>query len=355
MPETNHEQPATTPGGARRFRSKALGCVKCLLVLLLVAGFLRGAFAIRHWRLSNRPPMVGPAVDWSVIMEGAPDHWLFWGTERNLRDVLVEGLCAEPGGTQSYLHFRVNTNEHGLRCPPIADKTGQYRILAVGDSTTFGHGVEDRETWPSQLQTMLRNKGYAVDVINAGGCGYSAFQGMRFLKDPGLSFKPDLVIITFGHNEMAVWGGISDIERGEGKLALIKERRALGDEEVKRHPRLNRQEYADILSAMNYLCTAAGSAVIFLAWPYACDYNPVMPDGSPAITSPFTYYSETFEAGKRTGSPVIDIVAATKGEDGILMDSVHFHPKGCQIVARTIAAFLEEEGYLSLPGEGSSQ
>jgi len=350
MSDANHEQPATTPEGRRRFRSRAIGCAKCLLILLLVAGFLGGAFALRHWRLSRRPVMVGPAVDWSVI--GRADERLFWGSKRNMRDVLVEGVFTETGGLQCYLHFRVSTNEHGLRCAPIGEKTGQYRILAVGDSTTFGHGVEDHETWPSQLQTMLRNKGHAAEVINAGACGYSAYQGMRFLKDPGLSFKSDLVIITFGHNDMAVWDGISDIERGEGKLALIEERKALGDDEVKRHPRLNRQEYLDVLIAMNDLCAAAGSAVIFLTWPTAGEYSPVIPR---PLRSLLPYHAETIKAGKRTGSPVIDILPATKDEDGILMDSVHFYPKGCRVVARTIAAFLEEEGYLPPAGERSPQ
>ena len=350
MPDTNHQQPAPPREGRRRLRSGAIGCAKCMLILLLVAGFLGGALALRHWRLSRRPAMVGPVVDWSVI--GRNDDRLFWANKRNMRDVLVDGVFGETGGLQCYLHFRVSTNEHGLRCALIGEKLGQYRILAVGDSTTFGHGVEDHEAWPSQLQTMLRNKGHAAEVINAGACGYGAYQGMQFLKEPGLSFEPDLVIITFGHNDMAIWDGISDIERGEGQLALIDERKALGEDEIERHPRLNRQEYLDVLITMNDLCAAAGSAVVFLAWPVAVEYGPFIPR---ALSSRLSYHAETLKAGKRTGSPVIDIFAATKDEDGIFMDSVHFYPKGCRIVARTIATFLEEEGYLPPTGERSSQ
>lgn len=59
--------------------------------------------------------------------------------------------------------FKVNTNHLGLRGPELQDPAPPYRILAVGDSITFGWGVADDLSWPAQLADAL-----GVEVVNAG-------------------------------------------------------------------------------------------------------------------------------------------------------------------------------------------
>ena len=48
------------------------------------------------------------------------------------------------------------------------------RILAVGDSFTFGAEVSDQSTWPSCLERKLK-----IITDNAGYPGYSAGQAVR--------------------------------------------------------------------------------------------------------------------------------------------------------------------------------
>lgn len=66
--------------------------------------------------------------------------------------------------------FRVNTSASRLRGPAFEPKpaAGVKRILSIGDSVTFGWGVEDEDTWPARLQVALQSRGHEVEVLNAG-------------------------------------------------------------------------------------------------------------------------------------------------------------------------------------------
>ena len=59
--------------------------------------------------------------------------------------------------------FSVSTNHLGLRGREIASPTPGFRVLAVGDSVTFGWGVADGESWPARLGERL-----GIEVLNAG-------------------------------------------------------------------------------------------------------------------------------------------------------------------------------------------
>lgn len=66
--------------------------------------------------------------------------------------------------------FTVTTSSRRLRGDTLAalPAAGVQRIVAIGDSTTFGWGVADAETWPARLQVELIRRGHRVEVLNAG-------------------------------------------------------------------------------------------------------------------------------------------------------------------------------------------
>lgn len=73
-------------------------------------------------------------------------------------------------------------------------------ILALGDSLTAGYGVPEQENYPSRLQNMLKEKGYAYVVINAGVSGDTTAGGVGRL--PWLlQHKPRIVILALGVND----------------------------------------------------------------------------------------------------------------------------------------------------------
>lgn len=73
-----------------------------------------------------------------------------------------------------------------------------YRIIALGDSFTFGHFVETNESWPEQLEVKLNAQACTdinkFEVLNFGYPGYDiAYSSERFRR-AGTKYQPDLVI-----------------------------------------------------------------------------------------------------------------------------------------------------------------
>ncbi len=80
-------------------------------------------------------------------------------------------------------------------------ESGKYRtIVALGDSIVEGYGVS--EGWPEMLARNLVASFPDVRVINAGRSGDTAGQGFSRLDDDVLSHNPDLVLVSFGLNDM---------------------------------------------------------------------------------------------------------------------------------------------------------
>jgi len=95
------------------------------------------------------------------------------------------------------------TNALGLRDRPVPDPApGQLRILALGESTTFGDGIAMHERYTEVLARELpRLAERRIVTINAGVPGYTLFQGVTWLRERGLALAPDAVLLYFGYND----------------------------------------------------------------------------------------------------------------------------------------------------------
>lgn len=110
----------------------------------------------------------------------------------------------------------VDTNSLGFRDAefPVGKRPQELRILALGDSMTYGQGVRLDLTWPQQLEARLRaERSTPVEVINAGfaaGPGISSPDGYdRWVAAHGIRFAPDVVLVGFCLNDMGAVGMIT--------------------------------------------------------------------------------------------------------------------------------------------------
>ncbi len=81
---------------------------------------------------------------------------------------------------------------------------GQYRIVCMGGSTTYGDKFEEYfMSYPSLLEEELKLRGYNnVNVINAGAQGWSSCESLINFELRILDLEPNLIIVLHGINEI---------------------------------------------------------------------------------------------------------------------------------------------------------
>lgn len=146
--------------------------------------------------------VVGLAICEAILRYGAADLLPEPSAYRIDPDVgkrLVSGWQGESFGTH------VEINSHGLRNPEIGYERspGSYRILALGDSWTFGYRMEAPDAWPRQLERILnqdaqdRGDPLRFEVVNTGAVGYSTEQEAALLRVEGYKYHPDMIVVAF--------------------------------------------------------------------------------------------------------------------------------------------------------------
>ena len=85
---------------------------------------------------------------------------------------------------------------------PIDERSvpGETRILCIGDSHTYGVGVEPEKSYPAQLEAVLRARGVRARVLNAGVPGRNSTQLREVLPTKLAQYHPQVVLVWVGAN-----------------------------------------------------------------------------------------------------------------------------------------------------------
>ena len=100
-----------------------------------------------------------------------------------------------------------STNSLGFRGPEVREVKTIPRIVCLGDSGTFGVGIDEQTKrhfhgYPMELATLAQRGGrLAAEVINAGVLGYTSSHGLRQLATQIVELEPDILTVRFGAND----------------------------------------------------------------------------------------------------------------------------------------------------------
>jgi lysophospholipase L1-like esterase len=178
--------------------------VGCLLAL--------GVARVRRWVRTHPAQLVTLYASTSLALVGVEAFCRYHvaAVEGDTR-ALHSRLAYAPDLGWKLVPGQDGVGPHGWRGPPRsrAKPGGCFRIVCAGDSTTHGYSCPWQDAWPHQLEALLNaDEGWVAahgraEVINLGVPAYGTDQELLALRQDGLSFHPDVVILHLCVNDFA--------------------------------------------------------------------------------------------------------------------------------------------------------
>jgi lysophospholipase L1-like esterase len=158
-----------------------------------------GSFVLSHW--------VRSCIVMLLVLVACEFGLRCFSYHRSLAYERHGDLLFTPVPNQSYVEKISLThsliNSYGLRGGPVDIGPGKEKILCLGDSITYGYGLDDAHSYPARLQAALDQEfpGH-YSVLNGGVDAYPiAFEWQKFLYLWNTGVHPDVVIIGYTMNE----------------------------------------------------------------------------------------------------------------------------------------------------------
>ena len=322
-----------------------------LLVLLIIEGVCRVVVPSGGLQQGELEPTEGNAQ--AIMMRGSP--FLLWE--------LAPGIRSGPGGT-------VTVNQSGFRDRERGGKQGP-RVLALGDSSVYGFGVDDAGVFTSHLESA-----FDAEFINGAVPGYSSTQALNVLWGRGLALEPDLLIVatlwsdnnfdTFVDADQiatyAAWrrSGTASVEAILEHSAIYRrleyqirqsEPGRVGWMELKRQAPSGKRRVpiADYARNLGEFCTTMaerGGGVVFVMLPNRHDLQGGRAD------PPWPPYRQVMRSmAQACDAPLVDLPSAFRadGRAFLFLDEMHPSAVGHQLMADAIGKALKDKGWPEKP------
>jgi GDSL-like lipase/acylhydrolase family protein len=166
------------------------------------------------------------------------------GLSLGMNDTLL-GHLNQPGahvildGPEFSVDYRVG--DQGFRdevVHAIPKPDSVLRVLLLGDSFTWGAGVEYDSIWPVVFERRCLEAGLGCDIVKAGVSGFDTRQEVLYLERLLPLYRPDLVVLAFLPNDLATNLPIAGDGTVESRQALTQDSllvRNQGDKESSFH------------------------------------------------------------------------------------------------------------------------
>jgi hypothetical protein len=128
--------------------------------------------------------------------------------------------------SNAYFTYTARINSLGFRgAEPSPQEAGEYRVMLLGDSATFGMGLNDEGTIPAQIERVSRENGgepSRIAAYNFGHLGFNLVQELILLRDYFDTVKPNHVVLILS----VYTDNLNDVISGldaDGNFIILKE------------------------------------------------------------------------------------------------------------------------------------
>ena len=259
---------------------------------------------------------------------------------------------------------RINSLRLRDREVPREPAPGTRRLIAVGDSFTFGLGVRVEDTWPKQLERGLRERDPRVEVLNAGFAGgYEISHYLTWLIRKGFGMKPEGVVMgvclnDVGNVPMTVYepAPIRFPLRRRSRLidlvvGYLEDRRATRVRDPDHYWTHYRRGHPpdepwlwweEALIASQGFCRTEGVRLLVVVFPMMVSLDE---------RYPFARFHEAVSVVcRREGIGCLDLLPEFLGRDArslwVHPADQHMAPEGHALAARAVRARLERDGWV---------
>ena len=310
--------------------------------------------------------------DW--YLQYRPDPDLFWYNRPNLRD--HTDITDDAYRTTNSLGFRSKDEI------PREKAANEYRVFIIGDSSTFGLGVNDDDAYAMVIQrTLSERTGRPVRVINSACPGHTTFQGMNLYKRYGQHMKVDLLLRSY--NNDSCLDMVRDRDRVAHNPTVLAVQRLLYRSDfyllLKRvvldwgyawklekyrqiYPkdksawvrRVPFDEYTGFLQELKTMTQKAGTHFINIRMPLNRPSIEAMPIYKTSFSMKFRDYLNEF--CEKTGTPFLNFEKQFDGlgnTPDLFIPGHLFHPsvKGHRIIGERIAGYIIDQGLMDPPSK----
>ncbi len=196
---------APTPASPPRRRKWLVLVVSLLASILVVEGVLR-AFGYGADRGPCFQGYVGAGIRLMCYDRDLNDYLDVDLTDPSVRKRFYDEYgVIDMEKAYHYTPYGVVTpcDEREMRPGQIRPKpVGKIRLIAVGDSFTYGHGLKPGDPWPAQLEALLNaGGGERFEVLNCGIGDTDVVATARLFLEHLLGLEPDAVIYGWYLND----------------------------------------------------------------------------------------------------------------------------------------------------------
>jgi lysophospholipase L1-like esterase len=291
------------------------------------------------------------------------------------KDYMVEEALLMWSPKPGYHRDGITINSAGFRDRdyPIVKRPNVFRVLCLGDSSTFGYGVPFSDLYHVKLEAELARRAVGsnicYEVINAGVTGYTTAQCLGVYKHRGRTYQPDVVTLYAGVNDphrrlclsdrqiiredLPVWvrrltrNWLANLQFYRVMRLLIMGASASGGEKDRTPvPRVSKEEFQSNVLELNRLCRENGSTLVVISPPL----NKVAPrivEQAPRIVE---YRQRLHRLCQEHGIILLyvpELTEASEQDNGhYFVDELHPTPAGHELLEQRLYECLNKRGLL---------